>query len=366
MEVPKGLQGPGMQRSLAGLPEQSSVQPLLLELLRGKRDLGLGATFATYAICSNLVDKAIEHFWPNPAVKELYSRTDQIKDFLNGMVKEHNVTMLALTAVQEAVTTQAILLQHNSAELQLIAYSYPELMVTSAHIIAKIVQTGSQLDRLRISFRARKPDLELISELTDTSFQDAIDQDTIPKYHVELYSPGAESIEMKFAARNRDLTTEVYQVEAFDFWANLTEATPALLHYDGPKFLIYNHTNHCVRGVTDMKNAWVNARCAEPGYEDASLAQWSTIVTASDPWSSTSRTAVKESWPYVFAYCFPYNITYKGEAVECPPYVFRMNASEPFGLSNGYAYNPSAVEFNAAVEMVTMNVHSIHFRNQSC
>jgi hypothetical protein len=41
-----------------------------------------------------------------------------------------------------------------------------------------------------------------------------------------------------------------------------------------------------------------------------------------------------------------------------------MNASEPFGLSNGYAYNPSAVEFNAAV-MVTMNVHSIHFRNQS-
>jgi len=88
-------------------------------------------------------------------------------------------------------------------------------------------------------------------------------------------------------------------------------------------------------------------------------------VTTVDPWSSKTRTTVRESWPYVFIECFPHNIGIKHELGECSPYVFRVNATERFRLPSGYEYSPSAVEINAAVEMVTIEVHSIHFRNDS-
>jgi len=42
-----------------------------------------------------------------------------------------------------------------------------------------------------------------------------------------------------------------------------------------------------------------------------------------------------------------------------------VNATEQSRLSSGYEYSPSAVEINTAVEMVTIEVHSIHFRNDS-
>jgi hypothetical protein len=80
------------------------------------------------------------------------------------------------------------------------------------------------------------------------------------------------------------------------------------------------------------------------------------VVTTVDPWDSKTRTTVKESWPYVFVYCFPHNVTFRKEVTECPPFVFRIDASEAFELSNSYHYAPSAVEFNAGVELVTMDV----------
>lgn len=68
-------------------------------------------------------------------------------------------------------------------------------------------------------------------------------------------------LDLEFAGHRRDPTTKVYAVEAFDFWANLTEARPALLHYEGPDNLIYNSSSKCVRGISILKNRFVNAVC---------------------------------------------------------------------------------------------------------
>lgn len=270
-----------------------------------------------------------------------------------------------LEGVEQAIVNQAMLIQHNAADIGFITTTYPELALVSAHIMAKIVEAGANLDRLKISFRIRRPDLQLLSLLTDTNFLDNVDQDGVAKLPIRASSPAPLALDVEFTARRQDITTKVYEVQAFDFWANLTTETPSLQHYGAPEYLIYNKTIHCVRGIGQPKGKWINALCQVNGYEDFSLATWSTLATSLDPWKSQVRSTVKESWPYVYIYCYPRSIYHLGEESECPPYVFRVNATQGFNTSDGYQYLPTAVEIHTSVEMVTTEVHSIHFKNQT-
>jgi len=206
--------------------------------------------YATFLFWSNLISKVIESHWTNPEVNELHDRTERIRDVLIERTQKQNHTMLAVEAVQEAVVNQATLIHHNLAEIDRIAFSHLELIVVSARIISRIVSVASQLDLLKIEFWSERPNLELLLSLTDTALLDDVDQDTIPRQSVLIEAINEEVFEVRFSARGRDSTTSVYEMEAFDFWADPTEETPALVNYEGPRYLIYNHTNHCVESVS--------------------------------------------------------------------------------------------------------------------
>ena len=174
-----------------------------------KRDLTSMGVYATFLFCSNLISKVIDSHWTNPAVMELHDRTERIRDVLIELTQKQNLTMFAVEAVQEAVVNQATLIHHNLAEINRIAYSHPELMVVSAHIISRIVSVGSQLDLLEIGFRSKRPNLELLSSLTDTALLGGADQDTIPRQSVLIEAINEEVFEVRFSARQRDSTTSV-------------------------------------------------------------------------------------------------------------------------------------------------------------
>lgn len=335
-----------------------------LQLRRVKREWGLTTAFATYAIVSNVVKRIIDRYWPEPAVQELNKRQEQIQSSIDQLTQRQNISELMHEAVSNALENQANLIQYNSAEISRIAFTHPELMVVSGHLMAKLVQMGSYIDRLKIAFRARRPDLSLLSLITDTDFLDTVDQDTIPKNSVDLTAINNQTIEVRFVARIVDRTTSVYDVDAFDFWVNITEVEASKMHYGGPMSLIYNHSIGCVKGVTGIKHRWVNAHCLIPNFVDMSLSSWSILFTSKDPWESRNPVVVKESWPFINVNCLSHNITVHGVTGECPPWIFSINATVPFKISDGFSYSYQAMEYKVNVEMSIAQIAAIHFRNQ--
>ena len=340
-------------------PSNQDAMSARAEIERSKRDLGLG-TFLTKSCVSCVLETVVDRVWPNKAVQELRDREKHIQESLNNLVAQLNVTQLNLMATQDAFANQAILISYNAAEIDDIRYNHPQLMVTSAHVTAKIVAYRADLERLQISIRRKKLDIDLLAMMA----LDNLDPDTITPSSINAEYIQPSALDISFVARIKDPSTKVYSVEAFSFWNNLTEEKASLMEYKGPSFLIYNASNHCVKGIALSKNHWVNARCDAMNFEDQQLSHWEVRATAEDPWAQPAHTTAKESWPFVFIYCWPKQITWRGETGDCPPYIMRINATEPFNTTD-YVYSPSAIEIISRIEMVTTDVHSIHLRNQS-
>lgn len=64
--------------------------------LRVERDLlfGIATGYATHHIASDIIGKVMDHYWPSPALEELADRQEQVNEFLNKIVDQHNVTKL--------------------------------------------------------------------------------------------------------------------------------------------------------------------------------------------------------------------------------------------------------------------------------
>ena len=107
--------------------------------LIAKRDLGLGtltAGVATYAVVSNVFRPILDRVWPSEATRELREAHNQLKAHANELTRELNAITLALECVEQAVSNQALLIEHNSIELAAIRSSHPQLMLLSAHMVA--------------------------------------------------------------------------------------------------------------------------------------------------------------------------------------------------------------------------------------
>jgi hypothetical protein len=353
----------GQPRLAPGISPAPSYQHVVLKQSpRVKRDMGLSTAFVTASVVSSVVNTVLNKIWDHEALEELRDANGKIEEELHRQIKAINATELMLEAVEKAVINQATMISHNVADIRQMQLAYPELTVVMSHIIANAATLGAGLDRLRASFRAKRPDLPLLASMTNSLIFDEVEPESIYRQTVRALSPRPNVLQLAFRARTRDAQARVYQVETFRFWNNLDKEVPSQLEYSGPGYLVYNFTNQCVKAIADPKNDWVNVRCYNASYSDPALAKWSAVNTAEDPWSQPAHPLVKESWPFVYVYCFTLNITYRGEVAECPPFVFRVNASEPFATAD-YEYSPSAVELTAQSNIVIDEVALIHFRN---
>ena len=71
-------------------------------------------------------------------------------------------------------------------------------------LVAKIVVMGSQLDQLRVSFRNHRPDLSLMSIITDTDFLDDMDPNSISRQSVRATVQGPTELLLEFSGHTRD------------------------------------------------------------------------------------------------------------------------------------------------------------------
>jgi len=157
---------------------------------------------------------------------------------------------------------------------------------------------------------------------------------------------------------------KAYELASFDFWTDLTQPKARLMHYEGPKYLVHNEKEGCIKGIGFPQNRYVTARCDDHGHVDSMLSKRTSTLATSDPWSHVLGTAVKEAYPEVVIYCFTHRIQIGEEERECPPYAFKLDATLRFNTTDGYVYSPTAVELATTAQLGTEVTH-IHFKNMS-
>ena len=115
-----------------------------------------------------------------------------------------------------------------------------------------------------------------------------------------------DTILFEFTALQRSEDTHAYQIDAFDYWDNLTEPTIIKRRYEGEQYMIFDHTSNCVRHIPKPKLSAINEECSTTNYDDGHLDDWKIIQTISNFDEIKPSAQVKSTATCI---CFPYNIT---------------------------------------------------------
>lgn len=107
-------------------------------------------------------------------------------------------------------------------------------MVTKFHLV------GMAIDRIHTSFRAKRPDLQMLSTLFKVPDLLEVDPTSVEGNSVDITSPGLNQLRIRFSARCKSSEMHVYKVAAFNFWSALLTSSPNLREYAGPTFLVRN------------------------------------------------------------------------------------------------------------------------------
>lgn len=334
---------------------QHVVRPVDTTMLhRVKR--GLGDVFVG-AFASNILERIIDHYWPNPEVRQLEDKAEDLRKHIASLNLRANFTSLELTALSESHSLLQLLVKHNVQKTDAIATVYPQLSIVASNIVSKINLVSALLDRVIASFRAQRPDLQSLYLVFGYMPLLQLDPGSIDPMSVDIRVTDGRMLIVELNGHRRSADTSVYQVLAFRHHTNLL-TDPAMREYYGPSYVLYNRTAHCAKGLTPPTGEIVTSLCAKENYVDRDLQKWR--VSEHPP-----ETQKAQAWPFVYVYCYPLNITIKNTTSECPPYVFELDASEPFNTTDKrYSIELAEMKIGQSPAL-NIRAHQIHLQNGS-
>lgn len=310
---------------------------------------------------SNGILTRIDKLWNGDADKELADRQHLADEKLKTLTQELNITEITEKAISDTLWSTSEIVKSNSRRLSALAHYFPNLMFTTQYFASHLLSQGSLLAQLRYGPRGRKLNINTLSELLHTDLLEDIEESDVALRNVK--SPKPSSLRIEFQARKRDDTTNVYRINPFRIWANLT-GMPVLMEYAGERYLIYNQSSNCVRAIEEPTQNFVSETCSISGGKDSRLKIWNRIMESKNPYSQPATTIVKESWPYNYVYCYRLNITVDGETTKCPPYVFKLNYTTGWNSSDT-SHHPQPTLFRAMEILIDSHqIHSSHFEGQ--
>lgn len=324
------------------------------------------ANFITGFLFSNVLETIVSALLPN-------QNLEMVKDKINGMEIElanlnqnTNVTSLQTRALAEAHVLTSKLVENNIEKIKFIASQYPDLTIVGSHIISKMHIFGSYLDRIRVSQRSRRLDLDTLQLLFNTDVLANVDPASIINSSVDIQLARHNTLYVTFAARTKSEDTSVYNIKPVKYWTNLTESVASRMEYTGHRFVVYNRTANCMKAINDPTTDHVAVICDQHDWFDPSLSEWKIVSTSHDPLGLQEKTQVIEGWPNILVYCWPSYINVQGTREQCPPYPFVLNASVAW-TTESFAWRPSNIELAAleGADPLVHNVHLGHFANQS-
>lgn len=130
-------------------------------------------------------------------------------------MRAQNLSALMLDAISRSVEINADLATSNQAELRSLSVSHPALMVIVADVMVRLHRKMDLLDRIRLSFRHRKPDLISVSQLIEDDRLIDVDPDSVNFAQTKISFPEQNLILLEFIARRMNRDMEVLRVETF-------------------------------------------------------------------------------------------------------------------------------------------------------
>lgn len=136
---------------------------------------------------------------------------------------------------------------------------------------------------------AEMPDLLNITELKSI--------ENIDTEFISVHQIAPNTLRLKFNVGIKSQDTAVYQVHAFRYWDNLTH-TPTLMEYQGDKFVIYNSTANCIKGIEEPTSRAVDDYCDTANFSSSNLNTWRSLLVTKDIYGQHKTAAIKKSLSY--------------------------------------------------------------------
>jgi hypothetical protein len=340
---------PIKQASLSFNPQESP---------RYKRSLVGGVI--TGVFLSNVLTTVADHWLRSSDISKLEDKETIIERKLEKLNQELNVTELIENSTSESLRSTTEAVKFTQRRLSTFVNQFPELVFATNYLTMRMMGHHEALTKLVFKTRTTRLDLWAVSSLIQENQFTDIDEDSA---HIsELTSPKTGVLKIQFSGRTYDNTTQVYRVDAFKIWTNLTD-DPTLVEYVGERFLIYNQSINCVKAINEPAQTYATESCDQQNGIDPNLAHWSQIIKQEDPYAQPNTTQYKSGWPYNYIYCWKLNITIGEETIKCPPYVFRLNATIGWRTSDDTKMEGTSIRRKNELRIVNHNVHIVHFKN---
>lgn len=326
---------------------------------KGRTKRSFLETVTSALFYSNIITTIVDKIWNSNSERELQERQHLVEEKVKSLNNEMNNTLLMEKAIGASLTSMAEVVKHTDKRLSIFVNTFPNLVFLTNYITMQIFKKSSLISHIMHGLRFRKIDLVSLSELLETDMYNNIVESSVKL--VKVSSPSTGIMRIEFRGRIRDPDTEVIRVDGFRYWANLT-GLPTLMEYSGERFLVYNHSSECIRAIDEPSHEYVTVLCDHHHIEDKRLTIWNKVLQTTDPYTQPANTTIKESWPYVYIYCFRLKITINRQTARCPPYVFKLNATFPWNTTD-IRFDPGMYELHRDIDAspATHEIHMVHF-----
>lgn len=225
-----------------------------------------------------------------------------------------------------------------------VSASFPHATWTSIYVANLMYDRSRYLDDVIHEWRRGKISESLGYLLNSTSLINLLPAATTAK-SCTIHS--GNMVMLKFWTKNVDKNSFVVTADPFKIYTNLTRQ-PTLREYSGPIHLIYNRSSDCTKSIEIDNGMFISASCTEQHRHEDLRSLWKPLVTHETITHIVPTNEAKVGFRSMHIYCYPGNITVGGEIVNCPPYVFKIDNTISWNLTDrNYVATPESIKLQA-------------------
>lgn len=317
---------------------------------------GLGLAKDLYFIVSNVIHTVYDFFdqkiftnkfknlqeYTQRATDNFQKKFDVVHEVSGGILNElHNLNRSVI---------------EQRRQLEFMKRSLTRYTWTSNYIQNKILSSIADLRTIANAFsKGRIPPVEIATLFNITQLNMIDEQDT---YFESCKQLKTNTLEFIFAVREHSHDTHIYEMITFDYWTNLL-TRPTLFSYRGPRFIIYNRTNRCIKQIDQPSKRNIRGACRLKG-STANLKRW-VEIDSGDPFLKKHKPQIYTTRKYNFIYCFPGSVHIDYIERRCPPSPFRISTKRQVDTGD-FFWLPERHNITVTqMRIVEENIHPDHF-----
>lgn len=234
---------------------------------------------------------------------------------------ELNVTNVVQQGLLDMIKSNMKSIREQNRRFNHLAMLSAEVTWLASYVQTRMMFSSVDLKTVideKIHHKVATVDMSELLNMTDFKEIENIDTEFISASRITK-----QTIRLKFNIRTKAEDTFVYKIHDFRYWKNLTE-TPTLMEYQGERFIVYNKTANCIKGIEEPTQRAVTDYCDTANYTDPAVTVWRKLVTVDNIYSHQNITTLKRTLLYNYIYCFPSEIRISDGNHKCPPAVFRV------------------------------------------